>query len=156
MENLFVYGSLLSYFKNPLAIKIQEEGEFLGKAIVRGKLFDAGSYPVALPSKNFYIIGEIYKIPEVLFFDLDDYEDYNQIYPEESLFKRKLTKAYLLEDKSKFSENPEYNLELIKNLKVKFNLPCWIYWYNKQINGYTFIKKGNYVEYIQTKRELYD
>ncbi len=143
MENIFLYGTLLSFFQHPLNKKIQQEGVFLGKGFVRGKLFDLGSYPAAIPNKNSYVFGEVYKIPEVLFFDLDDYEDFNPHYIEQSLFKRKQTKVYLTNNIPSKNEIKEF----LAKRNMFQSIVCWIYWYNKKINGHKEILSGNYLEY---------
>ncbi|MFN3604355.1 MAG: gamma-glutamylcyclotransferase [Leptonema sp. (in: bacteria)] len=148
MENVFVYGTLLSFFQHSIFLKMQKEGEFLGKGVVRGKLYDVGSYPAGIPHKHSLIFGEIYKIPEILFFELDDYEDFNINYPRESLFKRKLTKTYIFDSFQSLTEK-----DSIDNLKenIKPSIPCWIYWYNQKIFGLKQIESGNYLNYITIK-----
>lgn len=148
MENLFLYGTLISYFQHPLYKKIQEEGIFLGSGFVRGKLYDVGMYPAAIPNKHSFVFGEVYKIPEILFFDLDDYEDFNPHYLERSIFKRKQTKVYLIDN---ILQNNTKNFFERKNELSRID--CWIYWYNKTVKGLKEISSGNYLEYyLETKR----
>ncbi len=147
MEYIFIYGTLLSYFNNSLNLRLKKEGIFIGKGIVMGKLYDSGNYPVAVPDSDNIIYGEIYKIPEILFFDLDDYEDYNQIFQDDSLFVRKRTKVYLVEKKVSLEE-------FIKN-KEKYNKRfCWIYWYNKSIDQFKLIEEGDYIKYLKKQYQL--
>lgn len=149
MEYLFVYGTLLSSFRHPLSIKLQMQGRFLGKGFVFGKLYDMGNYPAAIPDKHSLIKGEIYEIPAILFFELDDYEDYNYYNPSTSLYVRKRTKAFL------FSGNyPETNItdfEIRSNLEHFRKLFCWIYWFRRrdQLSLQKVIEEGDYLEYVR-------
>lgn len=142
MEYLFVYGTLLSYFQHPLNQKLQKEGSCVGKGFIFGKLYDSGEYPVAIPDSESIILGEVYKIPEILFFDLDDYEDYNLMVSEHSLFKRKKTKIYLINEK--ISHHRE---DLIKNKENLTKLFGWVYWYNQTIESFLRIIEGDYIKY---------
>ncbi len=148
MEYLFVYGTLLSYFRHPLNQKILKEGSFLGNGFIFGKLFDSGHYPVAIPDSESIIVGEVYKIPEILFFDLDDYEDYNLLVSENSLFRRKKTKIYLLNHKINISRD-----FLIKNKEKFTKLFGWVYWYNQSVDTFSIIEEGDYVKYKTTKND---
>jgi gamma-glutamylcyclotransferase (GGCT)/AIG2-like uncharacterized protein YtfP len=147
MEYVFVYGTLLSDFLHPLNKKMQKEGKLIGKGFVFGKMYDVGTYPAAIPSFDSIILGEVYQIPEILFFDIDDYEDYNVYIPNESLFKRKKTKVYLLKE---ITENihPE---EFIRN-KEKFpKIFSWIYWYNRPVEQLKRIPQIDYPSYFENK-----
>ncbi|GIX40728.1 MAG: gamma-glutamylcyclotransferase [Leptospiraceae bacterium] len=149
MDYIFVYGTLLSDFNHPLNQKLQKEGHFIGNGFVLGKLYDVGEYPAAIPSPESIIIGELYKIPETLFFDLDDYEDYNPYYPDESLFKRKKTKVFLIKN---------IDLKPEEYIKFKDQFPkifSWIYWYNrpvvnlKRIEDFDYrVYKKKYITYL--------
>ena len=44
---LFVYGSLRSGFRNPVYEYLTKYFHLLGEAVVKGKLYDQGEYPVA-------------------------------------------------------------------------------------------------------------
>ena len=57
---LFVYGSLRSGFRNPAYQYLACHFKLLGEAVVQGKLYDKGDYPVAVPSsEDAFITGEI-------------------------------------------------------------------------------------------------
>lgn len=141
MDYIFVYGTLLSDFNHPLNKKLQKEGNFIGNGFVLGKLYDVGKYPAAIPSPESIIIGELYKIPETLFFDLDDYEDYNPYYPDVSLFKRKKTKVFLI-------KNTDLKPEEYIKFKDQFTkIFSWIYWFNKSVVNLKRIEDFDYRVY---------
>ena len=57
--NLFVYGSLRSGFRNPVYEYLTKYFHLQGEAVVKGKLYDLGEYPVALPTdEDKFISGE--------------------------------------------------------------------------------------------------
>jgi gamma-glutamylcyclotransferase (GGCT)/AIG2-like uncharacterized protein YtfP len=78
--HLFVYGSLRSGFHSPAYEYISRFFDFVGNGRVKGKLYDLGSYPGGVPTKDdAYIIGELYHIRDESEFSwamaqLDDYE----------------------------------------------------------------------------------
>ncbi|MCC7402726.1 MAG: gamma-glutamylcyclotransferase [Chitinophagaceae bacterium] len=132
---LFVYGSLRSGFKSPAYEYISRYFSLVGEAKTRGKLFDMGSYPAGLPSKdNSFISGELYVIKRKEEFDwaisqLDDYEGVNVEPDEMQLYRRELTEVYLKEGVTH----------------------AWIYWYNGDVSGKTVIASGDLMSYLQQK-----
>ena len=133
--HLFVYGSLRSGFRSPAYEYISRFFNFIGEAKVRGKLFDMGSYPGAVPaSDNTFIIGEIYVIKDDSDFSwaigqLDDYEGVNVESDEMQLYRRELTDVFI-------------------NNEVT---PAWIYWYSGNVSGRPEIVSGDLMEYLQHK-----
>ena len=133
---LFVYGSLRSGFKSPLYEYISRFFTLLGEARVRGKLFDIGSYPAGIPTRdNTFITGELYKMNHESDFSwvmgqLDDYEGVNVEPDEMQLYRREITEIFL--------EN-----------KVSH---AWIYWYNGDVSGKPVIASGDIIEYLQQKK----
>lgn len=79
---VFVYGSLKKGFHNNCVLG---DSEFVCTDIVTGySLVDLGSFPMALPDPNGYIIGEVYYItPETL-------EALDRLESEGSFYKREL------------------------------------------------------------------
>jgi gamma-glutamylcyclotransferase (GGCT)/AIG2-like uncharacterized protein YtfP len=77
---LFVYGSLLSGFHHPAYEYISRYFTLIGPAKVKGKLFDMGEYPAAIPvDEETWITGELYQLNNQEEFSwaigqLDDYE----------------------------------------------------------------------------------
>ena len=77
---VFVYGSLRSGFQSPAYEYISRYFNLFGQAKVKGKLYDMGEYPAAIPvQEDAFIKGELYIIKNETEFSwaigqLDDYE----------------------------------------------------------------------------------
>lgn len=133
---LFVYGSLRSGFKSQAYEYMSRYFNLVGEAKVRGKLFDMGTYPAGIPSKdNTFITGELYvaKGKEEFYWaisQLDDYEGANAEPDEMQLYRRELTEVYL-------------------NNTITH---AWIYWYNGDISGRLLIASGDLISYLQQKK----
>jgi gamma-glutamylcyclotransferase (GGCT)/AIG2-like uncharacterized protein YtfP len=75
--HLFVYGTLRSGFSNPHARRLHAGSTLVGRARVRGRLYDLGRYPGLRLSVDGddWVTGELYKISdESLVRELDEYE----------------------------------------------------------------------------------
>lgn len=133
-EFLFVYGSLRRQIKHPMSNFLQKNAEPVGEATFRGKLYDTGSYPAVLPSAdpNDRVWGDLFALRniETVFSKLDHYEGYDSVNPENSLFIRKKTSVQL--------EN-------------KKEAESWIYIYNRSVDRFNQIERGNYLTYLKLK-----
>ena len=135
--HLFVYGSLRSGFQSHAYEYISRFFHLVGHAKVKGKLYDLGPYPAALPDTgNNYIIGELYNIKEESEFSwaigqLDDYEGVNVEEGEVQLYRREAAEVYINDDK----------------------VMAWIYWYNGDVSGMPVVESGDILEYIQAKKK---
>jgi len=136
-DKLFVYGSLRSGFRNPAYSYITGYFNYLGEALVRGQLYDAGEFPVARPCSNdHFITGELYQIKDPAMFDwafeqLDDYEGLNPESGEPALYTRELADIY-------------------QNGKA---FPSWIYWFNGDAGKMPVIPVGDVLKYLQEKNK---
>jgi len=134
---IFVYGSLRSGFRNPAYEYLTRYFKYSGEALVKGKFFDAGSHPVALPTNDeHFILGELYNMNSEeefswAFTQLDDYEGLNVEVGETPLYKRSLVEVY---------QNGETQI-------------AWIYWYNQSIDGMPEIETGDVMRYLQQKNQ---
>ena len=134
---IFVYGSLRSGFRNPAYEYLTRYFKYSGEALVKGKFFDAGSHPVALPTEDeHFILGELYSMHSEdefswAFEQLDDYEGLNVETGETALYKRNLVEVF---------QNGETQI-------------AWIYWYNKSIEGMPEIETGDVMRYLQQKNQ---
>lgn len=134
---LFVYGSLRSGFRNPAYQYLTKYFHYLGEAVVRGRLYDNGSYPVAIPTlKDYFITGELYELNNIEEFDwaieqLDDYEGLNTDPGERPAYKRELVHAYREGDQSQ----------------------AWIYWFNNATENMAVIETGDVLKYLQEKNK---
>ena len=134
---IFVYGSLRSGFRNPAYEYLTRYFKYSGEALVKGKFFDAGSHPVALPTNDeHFILGELYSMNSEdefswAFEQLDDYEGLNVEMGEIALYQRSLVEVF---------QNGETQT-------------AWIYWYNKSTTGMPEIETGDVMRYLQQKNQ---
>ncbi|HRD58019.1 MAG TPA: gamma-glutamylcyclotransferase [Ferruginibacter sp.] len=135
---LFVYGSLRSGFRNPAYSYLTQYFHLVGEAVVRGKFYDNGSFPVAVPAAegDQFINGELYIInnPEEFSWaieQLDDYEGLNVLPGEAPLYRREVTEAFV-------DGKPSL---------------AWIYWYNRSVDKFELIPTGDILKYLQEKNK---
>lgn len=135
---LFVYGSLRSGFRNPAYSYLTKYFHLVGEAVVRGKFYDAGPNPVAVPTddKESFITGELYVVNNPDEFgwaieQLDDYEGINVEAGEKPLYRREITEAFI---------------------DGKGSL-AWIYWFNGSIENFEAIDTGDILKYLQQKNK---
>src|SRR4249920_3870534 len=136
INQLFVYGSLRSGFHHPAYAYISDNFTLVAPAKIKGRLYDMGEYPAAIPvSDESFIVGELYQLKENLDFywvieQIDDYEGLNVEQDETALFKREEVEVYLADH----------------------NATAWVYWYNNNASGRPFIPSGDVLEYIKMKQ----
>jgi len=129
---LFVYGSLRSDSRHPAHAYISEHFVLQGHARVKGKIYDLGEYPGAVPtSEPHFINGELYRLKEGQDFSwaiaqLDDYEGTNETPP---LYVRETALVYFNNDTT----------------------TAWIYWYNMPVEGRPWITSGDATQYMNEK-----
>lgn len=134
--HLFVYGSLRKGFHSDAYGYISRYFTFVGPAKVKGKLFDMGSYPAAIPAnEESYIIGELYKIKDESEFSwaigqLDDYEGVTVEQGETQLYRRELAEAISGDQK----------------------IIAWLYWFNGSVDNRPLITSGDVLQYLQDKK----
>lgn len=90
-DYLFVYGSLLSKLKHPMALTLQKHATLLGEAKCSGRLYRIAWYPglVASTDPAAFVLGELYQILNPKIFSvLDEYEGINPDYPTEGEYQR--------------------------------------------------------------------
>lgn len=125
--SLFVYGSLLSGFKNPAYEYLARYFHFKGEAVVKGLLYNNGSIPVGVPTvEEHYVKGELYQLNDPDEFSwamaqLDDYEGLNVEPDQTPLYRRGITNAFM---------NNEPTL-------------TWVYWFNLSTDGMDIISSGD-------------
>src|SRR6186713_1291929 len=111
--HLFVYGSLRSGFRNEAYAYLAKYFTLVAEGVVKGKLYDKGTYPVAVPTgENNFIKGELYRLNNTAEFDwaidqIDDYEGLHVETGEKPLYIRAIADVTIKGDKTK----------------------AWIYWY---------------------------
>ncbi len=132
MEYLFVYGTLMKEANHPLGNLIRHEGEFMGRALIKGKLFLIDYYPgvVHSTSTHDHVIGEVYalKNPTKVLAALDEYEEYDPFDNENSEFVRRKIHA---------------------KLDAGSKVSVWAYFYNLPTTGLKEILSGDFRSYLQ-------
>jgi gamma-glutamylcyclotransferase (GGCT)/AIG2-like uncharacterized protein YtfP len=130
---VFVYGSLRSGFHSPAYQYISNYFNLFGEAKVKGKLFNTGEYPAAIPvEEDSFIKGELYLIKNENEFSwaiaqLDDYEGVVVEKDEQPLYRREMADVYI-------------NDAIV---------PAWIYWYNGDLSGKSLISSGDIMDYLK-------
>lgn len=111
---LFAYGTLAPGRAPAEIAWAVDQLRPVSKGFVHGRLYDLGEYPGAIldASAQQKIHGTVYRLPQHcdLLPALDQYEEFDPIAPEQSLFLRVLANVELFSGQS---------------------LPCWIYVYNR-------------------------
>ncbi len=130
-DKLFVYGTLLKDLGHPMAKKLQEESDFLGKGYFRGRLFDIGEYPAAVLAEmgETKVIGEIYSLhhPKETLRWLDAYEGIGEGELKPWEYERKVANVFLQ--------------------KEGRWVDCWVYLYALVCDQLISIPGGNYYIY---------
>jgi gamma-glutamylcyclotransferase (GGCT)/AIG2-like uncharacterized protein YtfP len=137
-HHLFVYGSLRSGFHNPAYQYLSQYFNLVGEGIVKGKLFDKGEYPVAIPtSEENFITGELYSINNETEFPyaIRQIDDYGGVHIEAG-------------------ETPLYKREAVAVLQNNQQHTAWIYWFNGTVDGLAEIESGDMLQYMKEKNKL--
>jgi gamma-glutamylcyclotransferase (GGCT)/AIG2-like uncharacterized protein YtfP len=134
---LFVYGSLRSGFRNPAYEYLTRYFHLLGEAVVPGKFYDKGDYPVAIEgSGDSFITGELYESnsPEEFSWAIEQLDDYEGLNVE-------------------VGETPMYKRELVQAFQNGAASEAWIYWYNGSVADMKEIATGDVLKYLQQKNK---
>lgn len=129
---LFVYGSLRKGFHHPAFQYISDNFTFVGYDKIKGKLYNVGDFPGAIPTdEDSYIVGELYQANSITKFQwvigqLDDYEGLTVEQGETALYQRQLE-------------------PLVENSSIQ----AWVYWYNLPYQHLPLIESGDYLKFIQ-------
>jgi gamma-glutamylcyclotransferase (GGCT)/AIG2-like uncharacterized protein YtfP len=137
-HHLFIYGSLRSGFHSPAYQYLSQYFNLIGEGIVKGKLFDKGEYPVAIPtSEEKFITGELYAInsPAEFSYAIGQIDDYEGVHIEAG-------------------ENPLYKREAVTVLQNNQQHTAWIYWFNGNVDGLMEIAASDVLQYMQEKNKL--
>lgn len=125
---LFVYGTLRSKVDVPLKTEIAKSWELIGESEIKGKLYDMGDYPAAVPAgenEDSFIKGEVYLVhdPVKVFGVLDSYEG--------AAYSRKQEAVTLPDGRQ---------------------VQAWVYWYIQPIEGKLLIENKDYIAYLNENK----
>jgi len=127
-DYLFVYGTLRKDISNQMSLILAQHADFVGEGTFRGKLYDLGDYPGAVPSNEAsdLVKGDVYALPNQkhVLRILDEYEGCgpDEFHPTE--FRRE-----------------RYSVDLNNGKTVD----AWIYIYNRSTDGLEAIPSGDYL-----------
>jgi len=123
---LFAYGTLLPGLAPARMRHLVQKLKLAGRGSIRGKLFDLGAYPGAVPSRTeSRVRGQVYELPndpEVLA-RIDQHEEFDPHQPHAGVFVRKRRRVRL-ESGNKVSG--------------------WVYFYNGSLDGARLVESGDY------------
>lgn len=137
IRHLFVYGTLLKEYPVSSPIDITEHANFIGKGIVKGRLYLISDYPgLTVDGVNDKVSGEVYEmeIPEITLPVMDKYEEYIYGDDENSEYVRDVTEVYL--------DNGQ---------KIK----AWTYYYNYPVDEDKRISSGDFLETLNDDIKQY-
>jgi gamma-glutamylcyclotransferase (GGCT)/AIG2-like uncharacterized protein YtfP len=128
---LFVYGTLRRKSVHPMARFLAERAAYLGRAKMRGRLYDLGRYPGMTPAElsDDWVHGELYQLhaPEETLDALDRYEGC-PLPGEPALFERAVGEAVTETGESR---------------------SVWVYWYRGEVSAERRIRSGDYVSVMK-------
>ncbi|RRA98592.1 gamma-glutamylcyclotransferase family protein [Larkinella rosea] len=121
-RHLFVYGTLLSVSKHPIAEFLRRNTQLVGPGFFPGRLYDLGTYPGAVfnPEADSFVHGEIY------------------FFPEPALKNQKLLRT--LDD----YEGDEYDRILVPVQTANGFIQCWTYVFNQPTESFPRIFSGRF------------
>jgi gamma-glutamylcyclotransferase (GGCT)/AIG2-like uncharacterized protein YtfP len=101
-DRLFVYGTLMRGFDNPMAQLLSRSADFIGEARCRGRLYLVQQYPGLVLSDDpaEHVCGELYRLrePSELLRELDQYEACGEGFAEPTEYIRQVLTVTLAED----------------------------------------------------------
>ena len=128
-ELIFFYGTLMAGFDRRRRAGIDDKLAYVGRAHIRGHLFDLGLYPAAVPSPDGQVWGEVYRTasPAEVLTALDDIEGFRVDDPDKSLYARQRSRVIL----------PDGTAD-----------EAWVYFYNAPLGQARRIESGDYIAHI--------
>jgi gamma-glutamylcyclotransferase (GGCT)/AIG2-like uncharacterized protein YtfP len=138
LTKIFVYGSLRSGFQSPAYEYISKYFTLVSEAKVKGRLYDMGSYPAAVPTEDeVYITGELYdlKNPEDFAWAIEQIDAYEGVNPEEG-------------------EPVSYVRDRVQVYYADQTTEAWVYWYKGNIDDQPQIVSGDIFDFIHQKSKF--
>lgn len=124
LDTIFFYGTLIPEEAPAQLRREVARLRSIGRATVRGRLYNAGSYPAAvLDAGGGSIIGELFHIEQDMLPAFDRYEQFIPDRPDASLFRRVTCTAMLNDGRS---------------------IDAWIYVFNRPTTGLPLIASGQW------------
>ncbi|MCI0400228.1 MAG: gamma-glutamylcyclotransferase [Gammaproteobacteria bacterium] len=134
---LFVYGTLRKALAYPLHRILAMHAEFIGDAILAGRLYDVGDHPAVVPSIDHtdVVHGELYYLrePQRILKRLDRYEG-------------------CIGPTGRRAEYRREGLEVILN-NTGERVRAWVYLYNLPTDDLNRIHSGDYLQWLGKEKE---
>ena len=129
---VFFYGTLMSGFRRPGRVGLDDALKPVGRGSIGAALFDLGIYPAAIPANDTRVWGEVHQMldTEAVLATLDEIEGYSADEPDNSLYTRS-------EIPVTFDDGHSAN--------------AWVYFYNAPLGRAERIKSGDYLEYLRVR-----
>lgn len=122
-EYIAVYGSLRNGRALPDAPDLSSKLIDRGHCSIEGMLYDLGDYPGLKPGEG-SVVGEMFEVQDLsVFRDLDQYERYDALHPEHSLYVRRVVRL----------REPV--------------LDAWTYFYNGDVDSTQLIESGDWASH---------
>lgn len=129
---VFFYGTLMSGFRRPGRVGLDDALRPVGRGWIRAALFDLGIYPAAIPASDSQVWGEVYQMldSEAVLSVLDEIEGHSANEPDASLYTR--------------DEIPV----VFEDGQVA---KAWAYFYNAPLGRAPRIDSGDYLEHLRPR-----
>jgi gamma-glutamylcyclotransferase (GGCT)/AIG2-like uncharacterized protein YtfP len=129
---VFFYGTLMSGFRRPGRVGLDDALKPVGRGSIAGALFDLGIYPAAIPAHDTRVWGEVHQMldTEAVLATLDEIEGYSAAEPDTSLYTRS---------------------EIPVTFADGHSASAWVYFYNAPLGRAERIQSGDYLEYLRVR-----
>jgi gamma-glutamylcyclotransferase (GGCT)/AIG2-like uncharacterized protein YtfP len=129
---VFFYGTLMSSFRRPGRVGLDDALRPVGRGWISAALFDLGIYPAAIPANDTRVWGEVHQMldSEAVLATLDEIEGFSPQEPDASLYTR---------------------AEIPVTFEDGHIAKAWVYFYNAPLGRAERIESGDYLEYLRVR-----
>jgi len=129
---VFFYGTLMSGFRRPGRVRLDQALHPVGRAWIQAALFDLGIYPAAIPAHDTRVLGEVHRMLDIdaVLTTLDEIEGFSATEPDASLYTR---------------------AEIPVTFSDGHVATAWVYFYNAPLGRAERIESGDYLEHLRVK-----
>jgi gamma-glutamylcyclotransferase (GGCT)/AIG2-like uncharacterized protein YtfP len=129
---VFFYGTLMSSFRRPGRVGLDDALRPVGRGWIGAALFDLGIYPAAIPANDTRVWGEVHQMldTEAVLATLDEIEGFSPHEPDASLYTR---------------------AEVPVTFEDGHIAKAWVYFYNAPLGRAERIESGDYLEYLRVR-----
>jgi gamma-glutamylcyclotransferase (GGCT)/AIG2-like uncharacterized protein YtfP len=129
---VFFYGTLMSSFRRPGRVGLDDALRPVGRGWIGAALFDLGIYPAAIPASDTRVWGEVHQMldTESVLATLDEIEGFSPPEPDASLYTR---------------------AEIPVTFEDGHVAKAWVYFYNAPLGRAERIESGDYLAYLRVR-----